>query len=258
MKLNGYMGKILYFDLSSSKVHIGDMNEEWAHQFIGGSGLGAKILYELTNERTDPLGPENPLIFMTGPFTGTAVPLSGRHAVVSRSPLTGIFGESDVGGTWGANLKKAGFDGMIITGKSENPVYLWVHNGEWEIRNASHLWGKDTYEIDPLLKNETHEKAVVSTIGQAGENLVPMAAVMTDGKDGRAAGRCGMGAVMGSKNLKAIVVYGTGNVPVFDPESVARLPKEHGAFINKNAENFKKYGTPGSLSVFEAMGTLPL
>jgi len=258
MKLNGYMGKILYFDLSSSKVHIGDMNEEWAHQFIGGSGLGAKILYELTNERTDPLGPENPLIFMTGPFTGTAVPLSGRHAVVSRSPLTGIFGESDVGGTWGANLKKAGFDGMIITGKSENPVYLWVHNGEWEIRNASHLWGKDTYEVDPILKGETHEKAVVSTIGQAGENQVLLAAIMTDGKDGRAAGRCGMGAVMGSKNLKAIVVYGTGNVPVFDPESVARLPKEHGAFINKNAENFKKYGTPGSLSVFEAMGTLPL
>ena len=258
MKLNGYMGKILYFDLSSSKVHIGDMNEEWAHQFIGGSGLGAKILYELTNERTDPLGPENPLIFMTGPFTGTAVPLSGRHAVVSRSPLTGIFGESDVGGTWGANLKKAGFDGMIITGKSENPVYLWVHNGEWEIRNASHLWGKDTYEIDPLLKNETHEKAVVSAIGQAGENLVPMAAVMTDGKDGRAAGRCGMGAVMGSKNLKAIVVYGTGNVAVYNPETVTRLPKEVGAQINKNAENFRKYGTSGSLSVFESMGTLPL
>jgi aldehyde:ferredoxin oxidoreductase len=258
MKLNGYMGKILYFDLSSSKVHIGDMNEEWAHQFIGGSGLGAKFLYELTNERTDPLGPENPLIFMTGPFTGTAVPLSGRHAVVSRSPLTGIFGESDVGGTWGANLKKAGFDGMIITGKSENPVYLWVHNGEWEIRNASHLWGKDTYDIDPILKNETHEKAVVSAIGQAGENLVPMAAIMTDGKDGRAAGRCGMGAVMGSKNLKAIVVYGTENVSIYDPETVRNLPKEYGALINKNAENFRKYGTSGSLSVFESMGTLPL
>ena len=258
MRLNGYMGKILYIDLSSSKVHIGDINEEWAHQFIGGSGLGAKFLYELTNERTDPLGPENPLIFMTGPFTGTAVPLSGRHAVVSRSPLTGIFGESDVGGTWGANLKKAGFDGMIITGKSEKPVYLWVHNGEWEIRNASHLWGKDTYDIDPLLKNETHEKAVVSAIGQAGENLVPMAAVMTDGKDGRAAGRCGMGAVMGSKNLKAIVVYGTGDVPIYDPETVRNLPKEYGALINKNAENFRKYGTSGSLSVFESMGTLPL
>ena len=258
MKLKGYTGKILHIDLSNSKIHVEDLNEEWARQFIGGSGLGAKFLYEMTDERTNPLGPENPLIFMTGPFTGTSVPLSGRHAVVSRSPLTGIFGESDVGGTWGANLKKAGFDGIIITGKSEKPIYLWVRDGKWEIRNASHLWGKDTYEVDPILKGETHEKAVVSTIGQAGENLVSLAAIMTDGKDGRAAGRCGMGAVMGSKNLKAIVVYGTGNVSVFDPESVARLPKEHGAFINKNAESFRKYGTSGGLSVFEAMGTLPL
>ena len=258
MKLKGYIGKILHIDLSSSKVHVEDLKEEWARQFIGGSGLGAKFLYEMTDERTNPLGSENPLIFMTGPFTGTVVPLSGRHAVVSRSPLTGIFGESDVGGTWGANLKKAGFDGIIVTGKSEKPAYLWVQNGKWEIRDASHLWGKDTYEIDPLLKKETHEKAVVSTIGQAGENQVPLAAIMTDGKDGRAAGRCGMGAVMGSKNLKAIVVYGTGNVSVYNPESIARLPKEYASVINKNAENFRKYGTSGSLSVFEAMGTLPI
>jgi len=258
MKLKGYTGKILRVDLTHSKVTVEDLKEEWAQQFIGGSGLGAKFLYEMTDERTDPLGPENSLIFMTGPFTGTSVPLSGRHAVVSRSPLTGIFGESDVGGTWGANLKRAGFDGIIVTGKSKKPVYLWVHDGKWEIRDALHLWGKDTYEIDPILKGETHEKAVVSTIGQAGENLVSLAAIMTDGKDGRAAGRCGMGAVMGAKNLKAIVVYGTGTVPVFDPEGIARLPKEYGAQINKNAENFRKYGTAGSLSVFEAMGTLPL
>jgi aldehyde:ferredoxin oxidoreductase len=258
MKLKGYTGKIMRLDLTHSKVTVEDLKEEWAQQFIGGSGLGAKFLYEMTDEKTDPLGPENPLIFMTGPFTGTSVPLSGRHAVVSRSPLTGIFGESDVGGTWGANLKKAGFDGIIVTGKSNKPVYLWVHDGKWEIRNASHLWGKDTYEIDPILKKETHEKAVVSTIGQAGENLVPLSAIMTDGKDGRAAGRCGMGAVMGSKNLKAIVVYGTASVSVFDPQSVERLPKEYASVINKNAENFRKYGTAGSLSVFEAMGTLPI
>ena len=258
MKLKGYTGKILHLNLSNSKGHVEDLNEEWARQFIGGSGIGAKFLYEMTDERTNPLGPENPLIFMTGPFTGTSVPLSGRHAVISRSPLTGIFGESDVGGTWGANLKKAGLDGIIITGKSEKPIYLWVCDGKWEIRNASHLWGKDTYEVDPILKAETHEKAVVQTIGQGGENQVLLAAIMTDGKDGRAAGRCGLGAVMGSKNLKAIVVYGTGKVPVFDPESVARLPKEHSAFINKNAESFRKYGTAGGVSVFEAMGTLPL
>jgi len=258
MRLKGYIGKILHLNLSNSKAHVEDLNEEWARQFIGGSGVGAKFLYEISDERTDPLGPENPLIFMNGPFTGTSVPLSGRHAAVCRSPLTGIFGESDVGGTWGANLKKAGFDGLIVTGRSEKPVYLWVHDGKWEVREASHLWGKDTYEIDPVLKGETHEKAVVSAIGQAGENQVLLAAIMTDGKDGRAAGRCGMGAVMGSKNLKAIVVYGTGGVPVHDPESVAQLPKEYAPVINKNAENFRKYGTAGALSTFEAMGTLPL
>ncbi|NIS61643.1 MAG: aldehyde ferredoxin oxidoreductase [Proteobacteria bacterium] len=258
MRLKGYAKKILRIDLSSLKIHIEDLDEELARHFVGGSGLGAKFLYEMTDERTEPLSPENPLIFMAGPFTGTAVPLSGRHAVVSGSPLTGVFGESDVGGTWGANLKKAGFDGIIVTGRSEKAVYLWIHDGQWELRDASHLWGKDTYEVDPILRGETNEKAAVSTIGQAGEHQVPLAAVMTDGKDGRAAGRCGMGAVMGSKNLKAIVAYGTGTVPLFDSESVARLAKEYGPQINKNMENFRKYGTAGSLSLFESMGTLPL
>ena len=258
MELNGYVGKMLRLDLSNSKVHVEDLNEEWAQQFIGGSGLGTKFLYEMTDEKTNPLGPENVLIFMTGPFTGTSVPLSGRHAVVSRSPLTGIFGESDVGGTWGANLKRAGFDGIIVTGRSEKPVYLWVHDGQSEIRVASHLWGKDTFEIDPILKGETHTKAVVQAIGQAGENEVSLAAVMNDGKDARAAGRCGLGAVMGSKRLKAIVAYGTGKVPVYDPERVAQLSKEFAAQINKNAESFRKYGTAGAVSTYEAMGTLPL
>ncbi len=258
MKLKGYQGKIVNVNLSKFEINIEDYKEEWAHQFIGGSGLGAKLLYEMTDEKTDPLGPKNPLIFMTGPFTGTSVPLSGRHAVVTRSPLTGIFGESDVGGTWGAALKKAGFDGIIVTGKSEKPIYLWIHDGKCEIHDASHLWGIDTYDIDPILKAETHERAVVSTIGQAGENEVPLAAIMTDGKNARAAGRCGMGAVMGSKNLKAIVVYGTGNVSVHHAESVARLTKEYGPLIIKNAENMRKYGTASALSTFEAMGTLPL
>ena len=258
MGLKGYTNKILRVDLSSSKIHVEDLGEELARQFIGGSGLGAKFLYDMTDERTDPLSPENPLIFMAGPFTGTAVPLSGRHAVVSGSPLTGIFGESDVGGTWGANLKKAGFDGIIVTGKSEKPIYLWVHDGKWELRDASHLWGVDTYDVDPILRGETHQKAVVSTIGQAGENQVSLAAVMTDGKDGRAAARCGLGAVMGSKNLKGIVVHGTGDVPVYDSEGVSRLAKEYGSQINKNMENFRKYGTAGSLSLFESMGTLPI
>ena len=258
MELKSYTGNVLYVDLTASKASIRGLNEEWAKKYIGGSGLGAKYLYEMTDEKTDPLGPENPLIFMTGPFTGTSIPLSGRHAVVSKSPLTGIFGESDVGGSWGANLKKAGFDGIIVTGKSPKPVYLWIHDGKWEIRDASHLWGKDTFEVDPVLRGETHEKAVVQTIGQAGENQVLLAAIMTDGKDARAAGRCGMGAVMGSKNLKAIVAYGTKSFPLFNSEEISQIPKRYGAQITKNGENFRKYGTAGSLSVFESMGTLPI
>ncbi len=258
MKLKGYSGKMLKIDLTRSKVHSEPLREDWLEPFIGGSGLGAKYLCEMTDANTDPLGPDNPLIFMTGPFTGTSVPLSGRHAVVSRSPLTHIFGESDVGGTWGAFLKKAGYDGLIITGTSEKPVYLWVNEEKVEIRNAYHLWGKDTYEVDPLLKSETHEKAAISAIGPAGENKVLLASIMTDGKDARAAGRCGMGAVMGSKNLKAIVVYGVREVETFRPEEVNRLQREYGSTINKNAENFRKWGTAGSLSLFESMGTLPI
>lgn len=258
MKLKGYTGNVLHIDLTHLRADVQALDERWAEQWIGGSGLGAKYLYEMTNERTDPLGPDNPLIFMAGPFTGTSVPLSGRHAVISRSPLTGIFGESDVGGTWGANLKRAGFDGVIVTGRSPEPVYLWIQDGRWEIRKASHLWGKDTYEIDPILKNETDTRAVVQAIGQAGENQVPIAAIMTDGRDGRAAGRCGLGAVMGSKNLKALVVHGTGSFPIHDGKTVRRLPQDFGARINKMGENFRKYGTAGSLSVFEAMGTLPI
>ncbi len=258
MKLKGYAGKILNIDLTRSQVNSETLREDWLEPFIGGSGLGAKYLYEMTDEKTDPLGPENPLILMTGPFTGTSVPLSGRHAVISRSPLTHILGESDVGGTWGAFLKKAGYDGIMVTGKSEKPVYLWANEEKVEIRPASHLWGKDTYEVDELLKSETHEKAVASVIGPAGENQVLLASIMTDGRDARAAGRCGLGAVMGSKNLKAIVVIGARKAETFRPEEVDRLQKEYGSTINKNAENFRKWGTAGSLSLFESMGTLPL
>jgi len=258
MNLKGYMHKILRLDISDRKVDIEPLQNEWVQQFIGGSGLSTKFLYELTDESTAPLGPDNPIIFMTGPFTGTAVPLSGRHSVVSLSPLSGIFGESDVGGTWGAMLKRAGFDGIIITGKSEKPVYLWVHDGKYEIRNASHLWGKDTYEIDPILRGETHEKAVVCSIGRAGENQIPLAAIMTDGRHARAAGRCGMGAVMGAKRLKAIVVHGTDSVPLHDPDGVRHLLKEYGTRIRENMEGFSKYGTAAGLSAFESMGTLPI
>ncbi|MCX8191358.1 MAG: aldehyde ferredoxin oxidoreductase, partial [Nitrososphaerales archaeon] len=203
---NGYVGKIARIDLSKSIIREERIPDSILRMYIGGSGLGAKILYDETGAGTDPFSPENRLIFMTGPLTGTKVPLSGRHQVVSKSPLTGIYGEADVGGFWGAELKKAGYDGLIIQGKAEKPTYIWICDGSITLRNAEHLWGMDTYDLDEVLKKETDGKAVVASIGPAGERLARIAAIMHDGKDARAAGRCGLGAVMGSKNLKAIVV----------------------------------------------------
>lgn len=224
--LGGYMGKILRVDLSGGKTDIVTVSEDVCRQYLGGSGLGAKYLFEMTTAGTDPLGPANPLFFLTGPLTGTRVPLSGRHAVVAKSPLTGIWGESDSGGTWGVKLKRAGYDGIIVTGKAQSPVYLWVHEAGAEIRPAAHLWGKDTFETETAVLAETHRNAGVACIGPAGEKMVLLAAIMNDGKDARAAGRCGLGAVMGSKNLKAVAVHGTLRPPVADPELLDSLVKQ--------------------------------
>jgi len=147
------------------------------------------LLYEETGPGPDPLGPENLLIFMTGPYTDTKVPTSGRHAVVTKSPLTGIWAESDIGGSWGTALKGAGIDGLVVKGIAPKPVYIWIDEGTVEIRQAGHLWGKDTYQLDDLIKAKTHPKAEVASIGPAGENMVKFASIMSDGKDGRAAGR---------------------------------------------------------------------
>jgi aldehyde:ferredoxin oxidoreductase len=256
--MKGYIGKILYFNLSQSKKEVRDLDTDDAKKYIGGSGLGAKILFDETDEHTDPLGPENVLIFMTGPFTGTPVLCSSRYSVVSKSPLTGIFGESNSGGSWGDMLKKSGFDGIVIKGKAPKPVYLWLNNGKVELRDASHIWGKDTFEIDPILKSETDSKAVVASIGQAGEKCVPLAAIMNDGIDARAAGRCGMGAVMGSKNLKAVVVHGDGKTDVNDLKGLNDSIKEESKIIVEKTAGLKKLGTGGALAVFEEMGSLPL
>lgn len=256
--MKGYVGKILYFNLSKSKKEIRDLDTDNAKKYIGGSGLGAKILFDETDEHTDPLGPENVLIFMTGPFTGTPVLCSSRYSVVSKSPQTGIFGESNSGGSWAEMLKKSGFDGIVIKGKAPKPVYLLLNNGEVELRDASHIWGKDTFEIDPILKSETNGKAVLACIGQAGEKCVPLAAIMNDGIDARAAGRCGMGAVMGSKNLKAVVVHGDGKTDVNDLKGLNDSIKELSKGIVEETLGLKKLGTGGALAVFEEMGSLPL
>ncbi len=204
--LNGYAGKNLRVDLSNGDIDEDMLDEKIARQYIGGSGLGARILYNETAAGTDPLSSENVLIFATGPFTGTRAFSSDRFQVIAKSPLTGIYGESDCGGRWAEQFKRNGYDAVVIEGKAETPVYLLTSGEKTEIRDAKHLWGKDTFETAGIVEKEIGSRTQMVCIGQAGENLVKFASIMTGGSNGRTAGRCGLGAVMGSKNLKAIVV----------------------------------------------------
>jgi aldehyde:ferredoxin oxidoreductase len=256
--MKGYMGKILRIDLDNLTFMDELIEEKKVRMFIGGSGLGAKYLLDECDPNVDPLGPENPLIIMTGPFCGTKVPTSGRHAVVTKSPLTGIFAESDVGGNWGHKFKKSGFDGMIIKGRASHPTYIFLDDGRLEICEASFLWGKDTRETDEILK-EAHGKDVeIMSIGVAGERLVRFASMITDGKEGRAAGRCGVGAVMGSKNLKAIVVRGTKNVEVYDDSLLSKSIKEITPKIVESSAGMNKFGTASGVIGHESYGNFPV
>ena len=256
--MKGYMGKILRVDLTKGRAEAEKLDENLAKKFIGGSGLATKILCDETGPETDPLGPENRLIFMTGPFAATPVITSGRHHMVSKSPLTGAYTESDTGGTWGPFLKRAGFDGIVVTGKASKPVYLWVSEGKAEIRDATRFWGVDTYDLDEAIRKDTHPEAVVASIGPAGEKGVRYASIMNDGKEARAAGRGGTGAVMGSKNLKAIAVHGKMQVEMADAEGLRASLKEISPMVAKNTEGMRKNGTAGGLATFEALGSLPL
>ncbi|MBW2305679.1 MAG: aldehyde ferredoxin oxidoreductase family protein [Deltaproteobacteria bacterium] len=256
--MKGYMNRIVEVNLTKRTTEVVQLDDEIRKKFIGGSGLGAKILWDSEAYRFDPLSEDNTLIFMTGPFASTPALLMGRHAVVSRSPLTGIFGEADSGGTWGPTLKRAGYDGIVVRGKADRPVYLWVSEEGVEIRDAGHLWGKDTFDTDAALRAETAEKAVTACIGQAGERLVRMAAVMNDGRAARAAGRCGLGAVMGFKKLKAITAYGSQKTPIHDREGLLKAVKEIARTIRENMVGMTKYGTSGGLASFEELGSLPL
>ena len=207
---------------------------------------------------TGPLSPENPLIFAVGPLTGTRIPMTGRHVVAARSPLTGLWGESDCGGAWGWELKAAGFDALVVTGQAAGPVYLWIDGDTVEVRDAAHLWGLDCYEIEGRVRAETSPQAQVSAIGPAGEKLVRLAAIMHDGSHGRAAGRCGLGAVMGSKRLKAIAVRGDRRVAVADDEALKSALREIVPMIQKGTTRMHNYGTMGGLESIHALGDLPI
>ena len=254
---SGYIGRILRIDLSNRGIQIEQIDEGVTKLWVGGSSLGAKFLYDSTDERTDALSPDNPLIFMTGPLTGSSVPGTGRHEVVFKSPLTNMFGRSGAGGRWGVLLKRAGFDGIILTGKSNEPVYLWINDGKVEFKPASHLWGKDTYDANQAITEELGKKISTAVIGPAGERMTRIACICHEGDHARVAGRCGVGAVMGSKNLKAIAVYGTGKVMVAEPEKLHSYIKEMLPQIQQITKGMNAFGTTGGIMNYEKLGNFP-
>jgi aldehyde:ferredoxin oxidoreductase len=258
MKAKGYTGRILRVDLTSGKTAVEELREEVARDFIGGSGLGAKILYDETTPDTDPLGPDNPLIFATGPLTGTTLFNSDRIEAVARSPLTGIFGESSSGGYCAGKLKACGYDAVVIRGQAERPVYLYLDDEHAEIRDAARLWGKDTFQTIELLQGEHGASAKAVIIGPAGENLVKIANMITDGFHGRALGRCGLGAVMGSKRLKAVAFNGTKAVRVADPEGLKALQKRLGPMMRENPQALRDGGTSVGYDFCEEIGNVPI
>ena len=249
---------ILHVNLSDKSIRREPLPPELYNQYLGGRGLGVKLLFDNLAPRTDAMSPANLLVFAVGPSTATSVPTAGRFVVITKSPTTGTIFDSHAGGYFGAQLRRAGFAAVIFHGKSDNPVYLWINDDEVEIRDASKIWGKDTYATTDALLEETDPKAQVACIGPAGENLGLMAAIMTDKH--RAAGRGGVGAVMGSKNLKAIVAKGTGTAGVHDPERLKTAVERSRRLIKKNAITNKSlpvYGTPVLVSVANELGMLP-
>ncbi|UCD85396.1 MAG: aldehyde ferredoxin oxidoreductase family protein [Deltaproteobacteria bacterium] len=240
----GYQGKFLNVDLSAPNTREMPLAEDELKNFIGGAGLAAKMIYGQVKKGMDPLAPENPLVFATGPFTGTTIPMVSRYAVCGISPLTGYWGEATSGGSFPFRLKGSGYDGLLITGKAKNPVYLYIDNGSAQLKDATHLWGKDFYETQKILNDELKDaKMSVAGIGPAGERLVRYSCVMND--RGRAAGRCGLGALMGSKNLKAVVVAGNIKAELADDKKIKKLTKEAQSTVKGNLLTvaFREYGT---------------
>ncbi len=222
---DGYTGKILRVDLTSEKITTDNLNREWAKQFLGGKGLGARYLFEELKPGVDAMSPDNILSIWTGPAAGTMVPLTSRFVVVTKSPLTGTFLDSYAGGFLAPEIKYSGFDGIIIKGKAKKPVYLWITDSKAELRDAKNLWGKDTYKTEELVRKEVgHKYARVASIGPAGEKLGLISSVTADLT--RNAGRGGTGAVFGSKNLKAVAAKGTMGVEVDNMDEFVKMAKE--------------------------------
>ncbi len=254
-----YAGQLLRLDLSDGAHRIERTQDEDVRRYLLGSGLAAKIYLEEMNPDVGPLEPDNPLLAFNGVLTGTFSPTGCRSSWCGRSPLTGIWNEANMGGHWGAELRFAGLDGLIVTGKADEPVYLWIQEDDVEIRPAGHLWGLDHFEVFDKLREETDQKAQVACIGPAGENLVRMAGVMQGGQEhARTAGRGGMGALMGSKNLKAIVVRGKDRPKYPDMNVFRDFVKNINGYIKENSVGMSQLGTAGGVMATELTGDLPL
>jgi aldehyde:ferredoxin oxidoreductase len=256
--MKGYHGRVLEVDLSTRKTADLPLSEDFLRRYIGGATLAAALLYGRVAKGTEPLAPENPLILAAGPFTGTPLPMVSRYVVGGISPLTGFWGEATSGGRFPFRLKGSGWDGLLLTGKSDRPVYLHMKNGKAEIREASHLWGKDAYQTQKAIQEELEDDSVsIACIGSAGEKLVRYAAIMND--SGRAAGRCGMGALMGSKNLKAVAASGNLRPELSSPEKVRDLARQAVAQIKGNlvAVAFREYGTMMYTDMAMILGDAP-
>ena len=255
----GWTGRLLRVNLSTGDVKREDVSKEVLEDYIGGSGLGAKIFNDEVPADVEPLSPENKILFMTGPLTGTLAPTGGRYMVITKSPLTGIWLETNSGGEWGAELKFAGYDGVIVEGRAKDPVYLEILDDEVSLRDASELWGKTVSETTSALKDAVgDDDSKVLAIGPAGENGVLMACVVNE--LGRAAGRGGSGAVMGSKNLKAILVRGTGSVKVAKPGEFKDAVMRSLKTLRENpvsGEALTTYGTAVLVNIINENGILP-
>ena len=235
-----WQGKILRVDLTAGQVAPEPLNMAWANEYIGERGLGTKYLWENMDPKVDPMSPENVLIFATGPLTGTSASTSGRYAVLTKGPLTGAIACSNSGGKFGAELKYAGYDLLLIEGRSEKPVYLLIEGDEISLVDAKKIWGKTVWETDEWIKTQHHNPMLkIATIGVAGERGVRYAAVVNDLH--RAAGRSGVGTVMGDKNLKAIAVRGTGGVGVKDPKRFMQVTREMKNLLAQNTGGMTKY-----------------
>jgi aldehyde:ferredoxin oxidoreductase len=254
----GWTGTILRVDLTKGTVTREATDPKMARDYIGARGLGGRIITDEVDPQVDALSPANKLIFAPGPLTGTFAPSAGRYEVVTKGPLNNVIACSNSGGAFGPELKYAGYDAVIIEGKAAKPAYLWIRDDQVEIRDAAAIWGQDTQDTTDLVRAETDEDAKVACIGPAGEHLSLIANIMNEMH--RAAGRTGVGAVMGSKNLKAVAVYGTGSVQVADPDRFKAAVMKSPALIQAHpvgGAGLKAYGTNVLVNILNQTGALP-